>query len=202
MLQQRRKSNNFSYKAERCLVTSDSSKGFQSWFDVYFWIPVLNLMKKMDRDWVLRCYSKRRMTPRLCSETSRNHDQNKQKEVISYTAGICEILWWRLLWIETVCTGWRENENNLEDSSIEDCWIDNWIRLSISCEQKIEARRIYRRNITYIVLSIPWTSIRSCCCWRKHYRAAGILHLHQYSFTSPVNFQSVLFPFSYPLRPI
>lgn len=194
VLYQRQKSSHFSDKASRFLVTSGSSEGLQSWFDVYFWVPVLNLMKRMDRDQVLRCNSQRRMMPRPLSETSRNHVQNKQKKVISYRAGICEILWWRLLWIETVCTGWRENENNLEDSSIEDCWIDNRIRLSISWEQKIEARRIYRRNITYTVLSIPWTSICSCRCWRKYYLAAGTLHLHHYSFTShPVNFQSVLF---------
>lgn len=157
VLYQRRKSNHLTDKAGRCLVTSGSSEGLQSWFVVYFWIPVLNLTKTVDRDWVLGCYSEGRMTPRPHIETSRNHVQNQKKEVISYTAVVCEILWWRLLWIETVCTGWRENENNLKDSSIEDCWIDNWIRLSISCEKKIEARRIYRINITYTCpgLSIP-----------------------------------------------
>lgn len=205
VLYQRKKSNHFSGKAKRCLVTSGSSGGLQSWFDVCFWIPVLNLMKRMDKDWVLRCYPKRRMMLRPQRETSRNHVQNTQKEVISYTAGICEILWRRLLWIETVCTGWRGNENYLEDSSIEDCWTDNWIRLSITCEQKIEARRTYRRNITYTcpVLSIPWISICSCCCWRKCYRAVGILGLHRCGFTSPpVHFQSVLFLSACALRPI
>lgn len=64
-------------------MTSDSSEGLQSRFDVYFWIPVFNLMKRMERDRVLRCYSKRRMMPRLHSEPSRNHVQNQQKEVIS-----------------------------------------------------------------------------------------------------------------------
>lgn len=142
--------------------------------------PSFEFNEKMDKDWVLGCYSERRVTPRQRSETSRNHVQNKQKKVMFYVAGICEILWGRLIWIETVCTGWSKNENSLKDCSIENCWAGNWIRLSISCEQKIEARRIYRRNITHScpVLSIPWTSICSSCCRGKYYRAVGILGLH------------------------
>lgn len=50
VLYQRRKSNHLSDKAGRCLVTSGSSEGLQSWFVVYFWIPVLNLTKTVDRD--------------------------------------------------------------------------------------------------------------------------------------------------------
>lgn len=73
-------------------MTAGSSEGLQSWFDVYFCNPVLNLMKRVDRDRVLRCYSERRMTSRPRSETSRNHVQNQKKEVISYTTVICEIL--------------------------------------------------------------------------------------------------------------
>ena len=136
-------------KAGRGLVILCSSRSLQSWFGGSFWIPVADLMKVKDRDWVLSSFSKKRMTPRLCSEASRNQVQNKTKEVVSHTVGICEIPWQRLLWMQTVSTGWGENENLLEDSSIEDCWIENWIRLSKSCEQKIEASTIYKRNITY-----------------------------------------------------
>lgn len=37
-------------EAGRCLMTSGSSRGPQSWFDGSSWIPVLDLMKGMDRD--------------------------------------------------------------------------------------------------------------------------------------------------------
>lgn len=108
-------------KAGRCLMTLGSSRGLQSWFDGWFWIPLLDIMKRMDRDWVPSSFSKKRKTPRPRSVASRNQVQNKKKKVISHTVVICEIPWQRSLWMRTVCTGWRENENNLKDSSIEDC---------------------------------------------------------------------------------